>query len=479
MPAIISLILPVILPSVSAIFSAIVPFAMMALGSLLGFAVSRVGQLPKYIKILILLYQDSAPDSQTRKYLTTALLILGSILTFMAHSFIPFTGVPFIGMVTAPIALLVAIVVALATLDLVSNLNEDHVRNFKTIHANGDFQSMQDDMLTLKVDMGDSWVDLTRKIQTVFEKAMPQIEALGQELAKDGRDLSQEINKCFSYQLVELAVYFNGETGSKITLGESEIAAVRESLEPWQKVGTSLFAGSVAGIGSGMIASNAATAAFMPAAWWTPVATQLPGALRAAIGMKTVVGASSYGLLTVGAPIALGLAIGAGTFGVTMYAFNQMEARNLSSFLADVILASLPMVKADGVFDEEEKTAINQLLANPQIQDHDRQRVRAVMSNISTFEDVIHQNLLSEKNSDKADIKRKLLLSLTWEIAKADGKIAESEQLLHDRMAKILQVDSQTVHEIRRLIAPKILAASTNSPVQVEANLQKESAVAG
>ncbi|BAU15003.1 hypothetical protein LEP3755_55590 [Leptolyngbya sp. NIES-3755] len=370
-------------------------------------------------------------------------IVLGSILTFMAHSFIPFTGFPGIGIVTTPIALLVALVVALATLDLVSNLNEDYVWNFKTIHGNGDFQAMQDDVLTLKVQMGDSWGDLTKKIQTVSEKAMPQIEALSEELAKQGKNLSQELNRCFSYQLVELAVYFNGDTASKITLSESEIAAVRESLEPWQKVGTSLFTGSIAGIGGGVIASNAATAAFMPAAWWTPFATQLPGAVRAAIGMKTVVSASTYGVLTVGAPIALGLAIGAGTFGVTMYAFNQMEARNLSSFLADVILASLPMVKADGVFDEEEKTAIDQLLANPQIQDHDRQRVQAVMGNISTFEDVIHQNLLNEKKTDKAEIKRKLLLSLAWEIAKADGKIAESERSLHDRMAKILQVDSQ------------------------------------
>jgi uncharacterized tellurite resistance protein B-like protein len=478
MPAIISFILPVILPSVSAIFSAIVPFAMTALGSLLGFSVSRLTRLPKYIQILILLYQDSAPDSQTRKYLTTALLILGSILTFMAHSFIPFTGVPVVGMVTAPIAALVAIVVALATLDLISNLNEEYVRNFKTINANGDFQTMRDDMLTLKVQMGDSWSDLTKKIQTVFEKAAPQLDALSKTLAEEGKNFSQEINKCFSYQLLELAVYFNSETGSRITLGAAEIEAVKESLEPWQKVGTSLFTGSVTGIGSGVIASNAATAVFMPAAWWTPLASQLPGTIQAALGMKTVVSASTYGLLTVGAPIALGLAIGAGTFGATMFAFNQMEAQNLSSFLADVILASLPMVKADGVFDQEEKTAIEQLLANPQINDHDRKRVLAAMDNISTFEDVINQNLLSDKKSEKAEIKRKLLLSLTWEIAKADGKVAEVEQELHDRMAKILQVDAQTVHEIRRLITPKLLVASANSPIQTEAATQREAILA-
>ena len=111
--------------------------------------------MPRYIKVLILLYQDSNPDAQTRKYVTGALLILGSLLTFMAHSFVPFTGVPLIGAVTTPIALLVATVVILATLDLVTRLNEPYLANIKTIYAD-EFQEMQDDLLTLKSMLGPS-----------------------------------------------------------------------------------------------------------------------------------------------------------------------------------------------------------------------------------------------------------------------------------------------------------------------------------
>lgn len=106
------------LPAVTALFASLIPIIFASLGGLLSFAVPRAAQLPRYIRLLVLLYQDSTPESQTRKYTTSALLILGGILTFMAHSFVPFTSVPLIGAVTAPVALLVASVVILATLDL-------------------------------------------------------------------------------------------------------------------------------------------------------------------------------------------------------------------------------------------------------------------------------------------------------------------------------------------------------------------------
>ncbi len=67
------------------------------------------------------------------------------------------------------------------------------------------------------------------------------------------------------------------------------------------------------------------------------------------------------------------------------------------------------------------------------------------------FEDLINKSLLYDKKQEKILIKRKLFLSITWEISKADGKIDEREIKLHDRMAKILQIDRETVMEIRRI----------------------------
>ena len=435
------------LPAVTSLFASIVPILLASLGSLLGFAIPRATQLPRYIKVLILLYQDSNPDSQTRKYLTGALLILGGLLTFMAHSFVPFTGVPLIGAVTTPIALLVATVVILATLDLVTRLNEPYLANIKTIYAD-EFHEMQDDLLTLKSMLGPSWTELTRKVQKVFDDLAPKIAELG-------KDISYEINKYFSNQIHELVIYLDTRNSSKITLSEPEIKTISESLEPWKKVGGSLVLGTLMGGGTGMAASSMAAASLTPATWWTPF---VPGAIQGMfLGGKTVVSAATFSMCTVAAPIALGLTIGTGVFSATMFALGKIEENKLSQFLADIIIASLPMVRVDGEFSEDEKLAIQQLLANPKIQQKDKDRVKEAFDAHDSFDDILAKNLLYEQKEEKVLIKRKLILAITWEIAKADGKVDENEISLHNRMAKILQVPQETVTEVRRLITPKLL----------------------
>ncbi|MDJ0735393.1 MAG: hypothetical protein QNJ47_15270 [Nostocaceae cyanobacterium] len=136
------------LPDVTSLFASVIPIILASLGGLLSFALPRAVQIPRYLKVLILLYQDAAPDSQTRKYVTGAVLILGGILAFMAHSFVPFTGVPIIGTVTTPIALLICFVVILTTLDVITQLNEPYLENAKAIYPD-DMQKMQDDLLTM------------------------------------------------------------------------------------------------------------------------------------------------------------------------------------------------------------------------------------------------------------------------------------------------------------------------------------------
>lgn len=452
------------LPAVGAIFSAMLPILLSMLGSLLTFSLSRVPSIPKYIKVLVMLYKDASPDSKTRKYLTTALLVLGGVLTFMAHSIIPFTAVPVIGIFTTPVATLVSLVVILTTLDLVTNFNEDYIRNFQTIYESKDLQNMQDDLLTMKAQLGPSWNELVQKVQKVFDELQPKVEQLQIEMAHQGKDISKEINNYFSNQLSELVVYIGDEKSSKISLSESEILTIKESLESWQKVSTSLLIGTLSGTVSGMTASSVAAANVMQATWWTPIATHLPAGIQTVFGVKTVVSAATFSALTVATPLALGLTIGTGIFGATMYAFNNAEAEKLSQFLADIIIASLPMLKADEIVDENEKLAIKQLLANPQINQKDRQRVEVAINSNDSFDDLINKNLLYDKKQEKIALKRKLLLSITWQIAKADGKIDEREIELHDRMAKILQIDRKAVLEIRRIITPTFKQLSPSKP---------------
>jgi uncharacterized tellurite resistance protein B-like protein len=444
------------LPAVTGLFASLIPIIFASLASLLGFAIPRAAQLPRYIRLLVLLYQDSTPDSQTRKYTTSALLILGGILTFIAHSFVPFTSVPLIGAVTAPVALLVASVVILATLDLVTHINEPYLDNLKFAYSD-DFQTMQDDLLALKSMLGPSWVELTKKVKKVFDE-------LTLRLAELGQDLSGEINKYFSNQLSELVIYIDGKNASRIVLSEAEVKIISESLEPWKKVGGSLVLGSLTGAGTGMLASTVAASSLAPAAWWTPF---VPGAIQGVLfGGKTVVSAATFSLATVAVPIALGLTIGTGVFSATMFALGKIEEHKISQFLADIIIASLPMIRADGQVSQEEKDAVIHLLANPQINKQDKERVKVALDANERFDDIVTNHLMYEQKEEKVLIKRRLLLAITWEIAKADGKIDQAEIALHDRMARILQVDEKTVNEIRRLITPKALPASQSTTVK-------------
>ncbi|MBD3886212.1 TerB family tellurite resistance protein [Phormidium tenue FACHB-886] len=450
------------LPAVTGLFASLIPIILASLGSLLGFVIPRAAKLPRYIKLLILLYQDSNLESQTRKYTTSALLILGGILTFMAHSFVPFTAVPVIGAVTTPIALLLASVVILATLDLVTTINEPYLENLQYAY-NDDFQSMQDDLLTLKSMLGPSWTELTKKVKKVFDDLTPRLAELGQ-------DLSNEINKYFSNQLSELIIYLDVKNSSKLSITESELKVISESLEPWKKVGGSLILGSLTGAGTGMLASTVAASSLAPAAWWAPF---VPGAIQGVLyGGKTAVSAATFSVATVAAPIALGLTIGTGVFSATMFTLGKIEKHKISQFFADIIIASLPMLRADGQVSQEEKDAVIQLLANPQINKQDKERVKVALTANESFEDIVTKHLLYEPKEEKVLMKRRLLLAITWEIAKADGKIDQAEITLHDRMARILQVDEKTVNEIRRLISPKALPVNKSvaftNPMRVE-----------
>lgn len=445
------------LPAVTNLFAAIIPIVFPLLGSLLGFALSRAAQLPNYIRFLVLLYQDSEPSSQTRKYVTSALLVLGGILSFMAHSLVPFTAVPFLSAVTAPIALLFALIVVLVTLDIVVNLNEPYVANLKGVYSD-DFQQVQDDILAGKVQLGPKWAELTQKTKELLDELWPKIQ-------EQGEDFSKEINKYFSKEITDLILYLNNEDSSKVRLSESEVKAITESLEPWKKVGGSFLLGAGIGGGAGMAASSFAAATLTPATWWTPL---VPGALQSIVfGGKAVVAPVVFGACTVAAPIALGLTITTGLFSAAMFASGKIEESKLSEFLADVIIASLPMPRADGEFSEDEKIAVLQLLNNPKIQKKDKDRVETAIEANDSFDDLISKNLLHEERKEKLEIKHRLLLTITWEIAKADGVIDEREKDLHDRMARILQVPQEIVDEIRRMITPSLFVRPNKQDVPV------------
>ncbi len=435
------------LPFLGSIFTTLAPLMAFSLGFLLNFAISKIPKIPQYIEILTNIYKDSAPGTETRKVLTAMLLGMGGIATFMAHSFVPFTAVPVIGAITGPIAILFATCVIFITLDLVLAFNKDLEQDIISRYGKSG-QDIVDDLATIKHNMGPKWDEARQKVQILVNDVSPQISELEEKLTAEGKNFSVLINDYFNGQIRDLVLYIDRTQTSQITLNESDIKIITDSLEPWQKVNASLFLGATAGIGVGLGTSSIASSIFVPATIWTPITSFL------GLQSGVVVGATTFTMLTAVAPALLGVGIGAGIFGSAMYAINEREKNSLSDFLGDVVIASLPMARIDGELTQTEKDAIHQILMCAAIREKDQKRVTEALEACDRFEDIISKRLLHEDKPEKAAIKNKLLLSMSWEIAKADGKIDDTEAELHDRMGRILQVPQETTTEIRRLLTP-------------------------
>ena len=168
----------------------------------------------------------------------------------MAHSFVPFTGVPIIGAVTTPIALLFALVVILLALDIVTSINEPYLKNLEYAYKD-EFQEMRDDLSIVRNIVGPAWNKLREKAKTLFDDLAPKFAELGEEIA-------EEINKYFSSHLSDLVVYLDRKNSAKIVIREADIKVITQSLEPWKKVGGSLALGALTGAGTGIGAASAA-----------------------------------------------------------------------------------------------------------------------------------------------------------------------------------------------------------------------------
>ncbi len=136
-----------IVPGLNQLFvSVIVPIA----GKLLKFTLGRLPRIPVYLRLLWSIYSDAEPSSEARKYLTSVLLILGSILSFMTYCYVPLTGAFLIGPLMTPIAAMIAIVVSLVALDSIFALNHDYLCQ----KYPGEFDAVSEDIQVFKETIG-------------------------------------------------------------------------------------------------------------------------------------------------------------------------------------------------------------------------------------------------------------------------------------------------------------------------------------
>ncbi|MDB9312093.1 macro domain-containing protein [Spirulina sp. CS-785/01] len=448
MSLIIGFVTSFILPTIGSILQLIIPVA----ASVLVFSFSKIPQIPRYIKFLRLLYEDTDPNSKARQMITLALLILGSLLTFLTYSFIPGTGIPILGTTMNAIAAMLAIVVLLVSFNFIFHVNEDYyLQKLSQTHPE-EMKNLLQDITALAKIFGKSW----KKLTNLLEQLLPKLE---EQILKNP-EAANTLQNYIDDKINGLLLYLGTQELQPITKDEFQREQLKQQITGGLPAAAK-FGGSVAeGLTAGGLTTTGtaalASSTFVQAGFWTSV----QGALGLSGGIA--VGASAYALLTIVAPVGLGTLA---TVGVTRGVFqwrNRKERKQMSQFVTDVLMAALPMVWVDGEFSQEERDVLHKMLMNPAILEEDRKRVYGVIEEQRSFDQVLATGLLVDdehrKKHDQPSVKEKmkhrLLLCIAWELAKADGKIDVEEIQLHNRMAQVLPtIEPEAVQEIRRVVS--------------------------
>jgi len=379
MPLFLPLIINLAVPILGTIFSIIIPMAT----TILGFTLSRIPKIPSYIKLLTILWKDSSLNAQGRRYLNACLLLLASILSFMAYSLVPGTAMPIISVVTVPIASMLSMVVALTSLDFIFNLNGEYFQ--KKSQAEAHYAKVEDlfnDINGLHKILGNSWNKVQNSIKDFSEKL--------QEERDNNPQSFSNFEKTVDYQVQGLTLFLDKQSlPEKKQVDSNKLRQiVTDSFDSWIKdianVSAGLGIGSLAGVG----AASAASSVFVQAGIWTGI--------QSFFGLSTggiVVSATTYGLLTVAAPIGIGALATVGILSGLATLKNKEESAKMSAFLGDILICSLPMAWADGHFDKQEKDTLQRLIVCSGMQDKDKNRVLESMEKRATFDEVFKTTL--------------------------------------------------------------------------------------
>jgi hypothetical protein len=339
MPLIAPFIIQSVLPLLSAIFALLIPI----LSEAIKFALIRVPKIPSYLALLKVLYSDMDSSVKDRKIITTGILVIGSITTFMAYSLIPFTGVPLIGTVTSSIAAVIAIVVALAVLDMIFAINQGYYLKQLKKQGFAGLDDIEADIKGLQNIFGKS---LWQQVKSIMKDATQKISEDG---SNHGINVEDRVYKNYVDDRLEiLNIYIGTKSVTKYQDVNTSLLLQNDG-QDWTKdasiLGTGASVGALAGVG----ASAAASSVLVHAGFLT----SLQGLFGASTGF--VVSASTYSLLTFAAPIGLGVIATVGIYSGLTGLKNKEEAAKMSKFLSDIMIAALPMAWIDGELSHKER----------------------------------------------------------------------------------------------------------------------------
>jgi tellurite resistance protein len=423
------------LPIIIKIMTIAVSTMISVMGALLPVCISRAKKIPNHIETLCKLFSHSDLNNQAKIYLAVILIGITGIIPFIVFSFIPFTGTALISMLTVPLAIMLSFLMVCLSYELVIiPIMNNQPAIFKPLES--EILSIKEDYLKIKSTVGPKWDKFSQKASKYIEKHAENIKKMGKEADIQINRLCEYIEESITPSLNELKICI--DSNSITTLSKNDIEMIQEKMAAWQKVGLATIFSLSAGTGVAV----ATQSVLVPTSLTALVANMF------GMGSGVVVGVSTYALMTVYAPIA----VGGVTFLMAIKGFKSLEKIKLSKFMSDVIISAIPMVYADGIDNNEERLLIEKLKNNPVIQDKDKARIDEAYKSKVDLNYVINNHLMHEKNIQKFTIKKRLLLSIIWSIAKADGKMHPNEIKLHNEISKIFEVEENYCEEVRRLL---------------------------
>jgi uncharacterized tellurite resistance protein B-like protein/ElaB/YqjD/DUF883 family membrane-anchored ribosome-binding protein len=404
--------------------------------------VIRAKNIPTHINTLVKVFRNIDPSSKYKKILALILALLSGIIPFITFALIPFTGVPILGIFTSSLAFLLSfILICLAYEFVIDPLLGSGTKALKDLGP--ELKKMKDDYSAIKNKTGPRWMKLSKKFKKFLDDNVQTIYDIEDKLKVTTQEACDKIEEYVTPSINELKVYINNN--AHITVSKEELAIIQEKIEAWKKVGISTAVGTGAGIAS----ASATQSILVPATLWNSTLSVF------GLGSGVLVSSSTFALATTVFPVSIGGAVFVGS----MFAFKKREKTNLSKFLSDVIISSMPIIYADGKITEDEISQIQRLSSNPEIRDTDRKRILKALENPIDLDYVCDNFIMYDKKSKKAEIKARLLLSIAWELAKVDEEIHPKEVEMHDRMAKIFAVEENYTREVRLLLTPSYASA--------------------
>ncbi|MEB3161102.1 MAG: macro domain-containing protein [Synechocystis sp.] len=365
------------------------------------------------------------------------------------------TGAFLIGPLITPVAAMIALVVSLVALDSIFALNRDYLRQ----KYPDEFISISQDIEDLEKVLGaKNWEEVVKQTQFLLDEIKKTVDPNG--VYND--TLLAAVKALDEYLWVP-------ENDIALSPAEINKRIIEEGLPPLAKVGGSALEGVVGGGVVGGVGNAFLSSIFVKASLFTTI--------KASLGLAggIVLGPAAYTAAVIAAPISMAVVAGTGVFWGANTLRNKGEQKKLSRFLADILIAALPMAWIDGVLSSEEEDTIKQIMQNSAIDDQDELRVNTAMNTHQSFDQILQDGLLKEGNPNKQQMKRRLVLFTAYELAKSDGSISAEELALHDRMAKIMGIQEPEIKEMRRLLLLKSGVNIHDRIVVIQGDITQES----